>query len=204
MALPASVSDSHGPSLLSIPVEVLLGITRNLTTPELGSLRRSCKHIESTLFPSFSREFFTKRQFMFTEFSLQVLVDISKSRMSSRLSHVIFSLQRPSPVSLYVHDMLRRNDWHEHVKSNRLVDDCFGQMTLLNTGQDVEMLVEAFSNMSNLETVGIRDFNSPSRHRDAPHKESKSTCNKSSHVTLSIQMSCCIYSPALGIPHLWY
>ncbi|KAG0646903.1 hypothetical protein D0Z07_6123 [Hyphodiscus hymeniophilus] len=154
-------------SLLSMPVEVLLQITSNLTTSELGYLRCTCKQIETTLFPSFSREFFTRRKFMFTEFSLQALIDISKSRLSSCLSHVMFSLHRPTAFRLYNAHQVRKID--EDAKSNRFIDECVGEMTLVNTDQDVEMLVEAFGNLSNLETVGLRDFDSHSRHRDAPN-----------------------------------
>jgi hypothetical protein len=169
-----TLSNHHSsPSLLSIPVEVLLQITYNLTTPELGNLRRSCKQIESTLFPSFSREFFTKRQFMFTEFSLQALSDISKSRLSSCLSHVIFNLERPPPYDTHSH--LPQTDMAGHIRSNRFLQESVSHMTLVNTGQDAEMISEAFSNLGNLETIGVRDFNSRSRRRDYPNIEWKST-----------------------------
>jgi hypothetical protein len=50
--------------ILDLPPELLLRVSQDLTTPELGSLRRSCKIIEQALFKSFAKEFFTKRQFM--------------------------------------------------------------------------------------------------------------------------------------------
>ena len=61
------------------------------------------------------------------------------------------------------------------VKNNRLIQEYVDHMTLLNTGHDVEMLAEAFSNLVNLETIGMRDFNSRSRRRDHPNVEWKST-----------------------------
>lgn len=72
-----------------VPLEVLLRISSHLTTPELGALRLTCRSIEQSMFNTFMREFFTKRQFMLTEDSLQALIDISKSRLSDCLSHVI-------------------------------------------------------------------------------------------------------------------
>jgi hypothetical protein len=168
--------DSSRPRLVSIPLEVLLQITSNLTTPEYGNLRCTCKHIEATLFNSFSREFFSKRQFMFTEFSLQALVDISKSRLALCLTHVIFGLERPSlknftpPTS----HMATNPQSNFRVKNNRLLQEYIDHMSLINTGQDVEMLAEAFSNLANLETIGMRDFNSRSRNRDYPNTEWKS------------------------------
>jgi hypothetical protein len=87
--------------LLSVPLEVLLQITSHLTTVEYGNLRRTCKQVETVLFSSFSKEFFRKKQFMISEFSLQALVDISKSRFSSVLSHVIMGLESPPRVMQY-------------------------------------------------------------------------------------------------------
>jgi hypothetical protein len=173
---PQAVAGDNKPlRLVSIPLEVLLQITSNLTTPEYGNLRCTCKHIEATLFPSFSREFFTKRQFMFTEFSLQALVDISKSRLSSCLNHVIFSLERPSVRTfLPTSRMPVSPQSNMHAKNNRLLQEYVDHMSLINTGQDVEMLAEAFSNLGNLETIGMRDFNSRSRSRDHPDIEWKS------------------------------
>lgn len=162
MATPTDTRNSSGPSLTSIPLEVLLQITSNLTTPEYGNLRRTCKHIEETLFSSFAREFFTKRQFMLTEFSLQALVNISKSRLSSSMKHVIFGLERPAMRQSLL------GQTTEYIKENRARLEYLGHMSLLYANRDVEMLIETFSNLSNLATVGIRDFYSHSRNRDYP------------------------------------
>lgn len=177
MATQAAPGDSNRPRLTTIPLEVLLQITSNLTTPEYGNLRLTCKQLEETVFTSFAREFFTKRQFMFTEFSLQALVDISKSRLSSCLNHVIFGLERPS-LRHHIQMPFGANPQLQttllKTKSNRSRQEYVDHMSLLSTGQDVEMLAEAFSNLSNLETVGIRDFYSRSRYRDYPNIEWKS------------------------------
>ena len=85
-------------SLLQLPPELLLRISAYLTTPELGHLRRSCKHVESALFDSFAREFFTKRQFMIESVSLQALVDIANHpTLSLRLTEVIIGTQALPP-----------------------------------------------------------------------------------------------------------
>jgi len=114
---------------------------------------------------------------MFTEFSLQALVEISKSRLSLSLKHVIFGLERP----------LMRSNFHgqpvsadpqanAHVQSNRFRQECVDHMSLLSTNQDVEMLAEAFSNLYNLDTIGIRDWSSRTRNRDYPHNYWNSEC----------------------------
>lgn len=81
-------------SSLTTP-QILLNITCRLKTPDYCNVRSSCKTIEATLLNAFAREFFTKRQFMLTEFSLQALIDMSKSRFSSNIKHVIIGLERP-------------------------------------------------------------------------------------------------------------
>jgi hypothetical protein len=156
--------------LLTVPLEILLQIVHHLTTPEYGNLRLSCKSVEETLLSAFSKEFFTKRQFMFTEFSLQALLDISKSRFSSTLTQVLFGLEQPLKESAAnVH-----TEPTTDAKRNRFIEEYDAFMTLQITGQDVAMLTEAFSNLPILEVVGIRDFYSRSRRRDYPDIEWKS------------------------------
>jgi hypothetical protein len=161
--------------LASIPLEVLLQIVRQLKTPEYGNLRLTCKEIEGSLLNSFSREFFTKRQFMISPFSLQALVDISRSRLGPSLSQVIIGLEQPfkslrSQIPPYNHASL------DTPSQDLLVQEYINNMSFNNTCHDVEMLVEAFSNLPNLVTVGLRDFNSRSRYRDFPDITWKSMC----------------------------
>jgi hypothetical protein len=99
---------------------------------------------------------------MLTEFSLQALVNISKSRLSPSLRHVIFGLERPAMRPSHL------GQTTEYIKENRARLEYLGHMSLLYTNRDVEMLTETFSNLSNLATVGIRDFYSHSRNRDSP------------------------------------
>jgi len=89
-----------GSALMTLPLEVLLTITRNLKTPDYCNVRLVSKYFEEQLFNAFSKEYFTKRQFMISEFSLRALIEISKSRFSSSLTHVIIGLERPSRAQL--------------------------------------------------------------------------------------------------------
>ena len=146
-------------SLLQLPPELLLRVSSQLTTPELGHLRRTCKQIENALFGSFAREFFTKKQFMIEEVSLQALVDIANHpTLSPLLSEVVFSVERfittPGSVtrSLVLNEMQR----HGHARAD----------VLLATGKACDMLVEAFRKLSNLRTVNIRDYSAVGRTRD--------------------------------------
>ncbi|KAM0343031.1 hypothetical protein ACHAPU_008932 [Fusarium lateritium] len=145
-----------------IPLEVLLRITYFLNTPELGNVRLTCRSIEQSLYTTFTNEFFTRKQFMISETSLQALIDISKSRLSSHLRKVHFGLDRFAHA-LQVHG--------HNARTTRQTELYNGQFTLLSTGYHRNMLVEAFKNLNNLEDVVIRDFNSNRRTRDGPKKQ---------------------------------
>ncbi|KAH7407018.1 hypothetical protein DE146DRAFT_416788 [Phaeosphaeria sp. MPI-PUGE-AT-0046c] len=145
-------------SLLTIPLELLVAVSSHLTTPDLGSLRLTCKQVEKSLYEWFSKEFFTKKQFMLTHESLQTLVDISKhASFSQKLSHLIIA------TNVYEDKPFRFRDEDAASRYKQGWED---QKTLLNTGLDREMLTEAFRRLVNLQTVGIRDFNNHERSRD--------------------------------------
>ncbi|KAH6850527.1 hypothetical protein B0I37DRAFT_116183 [Chaetomium sp. MPI-CAGE-AT-0009] len=155
----ATMDPQHGSGLAQLPLEVLTRITHFISTTDLANVRLSCKALEQGLFHFFSHEFFRKKQFMVLTDSLQALIDISKHpNLSPFLKHVIIATERPSP-HYYVQD---RNS----KASARLGIAHADHMQLLATGGLRDMLAEAFANLTNLETVDIRDFNSPSRSRD--------------------------------------
>lgn len=154
---PIFLVDTVMASLLTIPLELLVAVSTHLSTPDLASLRLTCNQVERSLYKWFSQEFFTKKQFMLTHPSLQTLVDISKhAGFSKRLKHVI--------IATNIYDVIPRRfrDEEAAIQYRR------GQHSQkrLNTGLGRDMLIEAFKNLPNLHTVGIRDFNAPSRVRD--------------------------------------
>ncbi|KAL2162960.1 hypothetical protein VTH06DRAFT_6796 [Thermothelomyces fergusii] len=155
--------------LVQMPLEILLRITAHITTPDLGNVRLSCRALERSLFNSFAHEFFRKKQFMVTTDSLQTLLDISKHpTLSPVLKHVIISLDRPSVPSAHMWDFDLPEVKERRARLELAKAD---HMHLLATGGLRDMLAEAFANLANLETVDIRDFNSPSRTRDGPGTE---------------------------------
>lgn len=79
-------------SLLSLPLELLIYISSFVSTPDLAALRLTCKQTEKSLYEWFSDEFFIKKQFMLTQPSLQVLLDISRHvSLSKKLKHLIIA-----------------------------------------------------------------------------------------------------------------
>ncbi|KAI1412602.1 hypothetical protein F5Y13DRAFT_163069 [Hypoxylon sp. FL1857] len=147
-------------NLTTLPLEILIQIASYLNTPDYQAIRLSCRGIEASLFRAFAQQYFRKIQFMRTEYSLQALVDISKSRFSSYLQHVVITTQllspRVAPNARWRPGNIESDAGEE--RFNRMCDD---QAVLLNTGYDQHMLVEAFSNLK-LEAVGIHG--QPSHH----------------------------------------
>ncbi|KAK6000310.1 hypothetical protein QM012_003942 [Aureobasidium pullulans] len=144
-------------ALLDLPPELLLRISAFLTTSELGKSRLTSKNIEAVLFDSFAREFFTKKQFMLEQISLQALIDISNHpTLASRLSEVVISSHvfpsDPEILSVSGKAMYQAGYVDHDV--------------LMASGQAIHMLAEAFSKLPNLRTVGLRDYNGLGRYRD--------------------------------------
>ncbi|KFA62900.1 hypothetical protein S40285_02282 [Stachybotrys chlorohalonatus IBT 40285] len=170
---PAAGSDKalrsqSSPPIAKIPLEVLQRISYFLKTRDLGTLRLTCRSIEQALYQPFVREFFTIKQFMFMGDSLQALVDISKSRMSHHLKCVSFGLECfPNDMNRSLADPEKERHYRE------VFSDTF---VMLSTGQHVDMLVEAFTNLPNLEGIIVRDLNSRRRYRDGPNAEWTSYC----------------------------
>ncbi|KAI1329798.1 hypothetical protein F5Y16DRAFT_365321 [Xylariaceae sp. FL0255] len=196
------------PPLLGVPLEVLLQITSYLTTPEFGNFRLTCTNIEAALFRAFTIEYFTKRQFTLTEFSIQALVDIARSRLGSVLTHLIIHLEHPvtdyypgAPVLGIGGIPLRPQD------QNALVEAATSHREFTCTGLDFEMLSDAMRHLPNLETIGMRDFNSNTRRRDGTswrsygtptyEQRSKSTMKLPAH---SVHRR----GPDAGLDYVWY
>ncbi|RMX91804.1 hypothetical protein D0868_13777 [Hortaea werneckii] len=165
--------------LLQLPPELLLRPSDHLTTSELGHFRLTCKAIESTLFDTFAKEFFTKRQFMVEHVSLQALLDIANHpTLSKWLTQVIIG----ADVLHHSSDIAHRSSCAKYREGY------LERHTLLNTGLACDMLVAAFSKLPNLQTVGLRDYyGGPSgsgRQRDGPNAKWKSygwSCDLSEH-----------------------
>ncbi|KAL5115483.1 hypothetical protein ACEQ8H_006624 [Pleosporales sp. CAS-2024a] len=146
-------------SLLTMPLELLIAVSSFISTSDLAALRLTCKQVEKSLYEWFSQEFFTKKQFMLTHKSLQALIDISRHpSLSKRLTHVI--------IATNVYEDKPRLPFRDRQAAALYMQGYQEQSTLLNLGLDREMLTEAFQNLGNLQTVGIRDFNNHERARD--------------------------------------
>ncbi|KAK2602879.1 hypothetical protein N8I77_009381 [Diaporthe amygdali] len=154
--------------LVKLPRELLDNVASSLPTQDFNSLRLACKELEAKAFPYWANCFFKKRQFMIDQFSLQTLVDISQhDALSKVVSHLIigfdefraFNLDRAfTSAAQHLQPLAEFDRWRSA--------DCT-QRALLYGGGAVDLLSRALANMPNLRTIDLRDFNSPTRYRDA-------------------------------------
>ncbi|KAF2675762.1 hypothetical protein K458DRAFT_425230 [Lentithecium fluviatile CBS 122367] len=148
-------------SLMGMPLELLVHIIATyLPTKDLGALRLTSKYLEKALFDTFAKEFFTKKQFMLSTPSLDVLVRISKhAALAPFVKHVIVGLDQYGPSPSY-------HIWQTVAQVESYRNGWADQCTLSSSGRDREMLAEAFRNLPNLDTIGIRDYCADGRVRD--------------------------------------
>lgn len=162
------MASSQTSYLIKAPVEVLAQIASYLETPDYCALRLTCKHVEAALFHPFAKEFFTRRQFMLTEFSLQALLDISKSRLAPSVEYLTLSTDRPLwdafRANMFRHDQM--DDYERALQRNRFTEEYESHTALITTGRDYELLLEGITALPNLQTLGLRDFHSNGRYRD--------------------------------------
>ncbi|EHK42017.1 hypothetical protein TRIATDRAFT_302318 [Trichoderma atroviride IMI 206040] len=164
------VGDAESPAalpLLQVPPEILDRITWHLHTTELCNFRLTCKSAERAVHFRFTSEFFTRKQFMVSEFSLKALIDISKSRLAAHLRHVHISLDQ---VDETASSRVTMSPKTRSLYQQRLAE----QSTLWTLGLVSKYLADAFSRLPNLETVALRDFNSTRRSRDGPRAQWRS------------------------------
>ncbi|CAK7563862.1 MAG: hypothetical protein SEPTF4163_001741 [Sporothrix epigloea] len=161
-AMYADPSYSRGTDHLSrLPVELVLRITRHLKSTDLCAVRLCSRALECALRHFFLHEFFRRKQFMLTDFSLQSLLAIAQTPgVSQTLRHVSIGLEEYSTENL--------NESTAPKHAINFLTAAAQQKALLSNGRAVQLLAAAFSLLTNLETVQLRDFDSPTRFRDGP------------------------------------
>ncbi|OAG11647.1 uncharacterized protein CC84DRAFT_1159122 [Paraphaeosphaeria sporulosa] len=150
-------------SLTGLPLELLVHlIATYLPTKDFGALRLSNKYLERVLFDTFAKEFFTKKQFMLSTASLQTLVSISRhGAFNKTLRYVIIGLE-----SFDTTDLSSLFSTMSPAQYNAFQKGSADQFALSSSGRDRALLTEAFRNLQNLDTVGIRDYEASGRVRD--------------------------------------
>lgn len=159
---PASHIANAASPLLSLPLEILLRITYYLKTDELCKVRLCCKLAEELLLGSFTREYFSRRQFALVEPSVKAFVDISKSRFRHHLTAVHVSIETLT-------GFFPSSNWNITDETPRVRDLVAMNTLLWTSGQLTELLATGFQNLPNLKAVVVRSRDSDKRYRDYPN-----------------------------------
>ncbi|KAI1422127.1 hypothetical protein F5Y12DRAFT_656040 [Xylaria sp. FL1777] len=162
------------PPFLQLPLELFLQILEYLGVADFLAFRLVCRHIETLLFDSFRRAFFTERRFSITFHSLQALVDITRSpRLKNCLTRLTIGLDR-----LHTSDALPRFADHWDTVNHTIRDEPIvkagvdpykledltrEQNFLISSGEFQLLLSKALSNLPYLEEFSLRDHNVPRR-----------------------------------------
>ncbi|CAJ2501907.1 Uu.00g047600.m01.CDS01 [Anthostomella pinea] len=151
------------PMLLALPNELLVAIY-DFCIPvdrcdemhrEIHALRLTCKTLERAVFQEFGR-FFIHKVFMLTEHSLDVSVNISKSRFAQFLSHASIAISHFTQKAQPLEDVGFSKDFDFHTRRSRRQKVCDAQAELLESGLDVVLLAKAFANLGYLKVMQIR------------------------------------------------
>nr|OQO20262.1 hypothetical protein B0A51_13706 [Rachicladosporium sp. CCFEE 5018] len=140
-----------------LPVELVSNISCRLGIDDVRSLRLSSKTIEEKCFHEFATEWFSSKAIHFTTDSLGVLVDISRERLAKYVKDV-----RILTTMFSDHTLSCPSGGHNHCKQTTRQAEAYrfyiqDQAKLKEKGDDRKMLIETFSNLPSLKTVGILD-----------------------------------------------
>lgn len=152
-------------SFARLPTELVTRVARPLSTTDFCALRATCKLIDHKLLDQFAYEFFRRKQFMITPASLQALKDISTSRFSDYLSHLVIGT-----------DQLLSTKWDSSipVDDKRRFRKILDEQKLLGHVGFAALFQDAIATLPRLNTLDIRDFNSPTRFRDGQYAQWRS------------------------------
>ena len=144
-------------NIVHLPEELVENVAGWLGSDDKFSLRLTCRALENKSLHGFASEHFTKKCVQFTTDSLQVLVQISKSRLRKyvREVSVIAALFTNLCFSRSTYDSSGwRPDRRQADAYRYYVKD---QISLRMSGGDLAMLVEAFNLLPYLKTVAFVD-----------------------------------------------
>ncbi|OTB07595.1 hypothetical protein M426DRAFT_268035 [Hypoxylon sp. CI-4A] len=144
------------PNITNFPPEINEIIASNIHLKDFISLRLTCRYIETSLFKLFARKYFSRILCERIESRLQRLVNLSKSRLSPYIKHVVVFARLPEPGTLHIYGTPQpsRKGLASFENCRRW---CADMQVFIGIGQDHQMLTEAFAylNLETVETNGI-------------------------------------------------
>lgn len=144
-------------NIVQLPEELVQNIACYLGSDDKFSLRLTCRALERKSLHEFASKHFTRKCVQLTTDSLQVLVDISKSRLGKYVRDVSVIAALFTDLC-FTRSSLQSAAWkpnaHQKVAYRNYVRD---QTSLRRSGGDLAMIVEAFSLFPKLKMVALVD-----------------------------------------------
>ncbi|KAI1266391.1 hypothetical protein F5Y18DRAFT_28398 [Xylariaceae sp. FL1019] len=161
---------SISPTLLELPLELLLLIWDHLGIYDAFALRLVCRELASRLFETFCTEFFTERRFSISYYSLNALLEITKHPdLKKWLKHLTIGLDRfdsadalPRVVDNWDHEThpARASSDAKYYRLEALNQE---QNFLLSSGKFQLMMSQALIALPDLQSLVLRDRNAPKK-----------------------------------------
>lgn len=130
--------------ILDLPLEILLQIASYLSFEDHGAARTACRHLDAALLEPYALRYLSRMQFMRMDFSLQTLVDMSRSRMSPYVRRVAVSMEQ-----FLAPGFSGAPNYSAHYHR---------QADLLRSGRDLDMLTRAFARLGHLDQVAVHSY----------------------------------------------
>ncbi|POS71288.1 hypothetical protein DHEL01_v210319 [Diaporthe helianthi] len=144
--------------LLRLPNELFDQVLKYLPGQDVNDVRLTCRQSRSKSFNFWARTFFTKRQFMIDDYSLQTLLNISRHpELRSVLTYLIIGTDQINTKDTlsFLHRMHATNPNRISTMFRYWRDAAAAQQALLNTGRATELLSQAIANLTELKAISI-------------------------------------------------
>ncbi|KAK3701701.1 hypothetical protein LTR37_015354 [Vermiconidia calcicola] len=146
------------PKLDALPEELISNVCVKLGSDDIFAFRLTCKALEAKSFHEFATEYYHQKCFIFSSYSLKVLLGIARSeRLRPYLVHVYFA------PTLYSERVFKCCEgakcvWQPTVRQTEAARwHIHDQQELKKSGRDLEMITEAFKLLTNVTSLVFTD-----------------------------------------------
>jgi hypothetical protein len=144
-------------NIVHLPEELVQNIAGWLGSDDKFSLRLTCHALDHKSLHEFASEHFSKKCVQFTTDSLQVLVEIAKSRMGEYVREISVIAALFTNLS-FTRLSLESAAWRPNKRQKAAYRNYVRDQTFLRrSGGDLAMLIEAFNLLPKLKMVGLVD-----------------------------------------------
>jgi hypothetical protein len=161
----------HAKKFLTLPDELLTNIADNVAPEDLPNFRLTCKTLANIAAKPFGEKRLAHRRFIFTEYSLKGLVDMTAHPVFGPcIKSIMFSTDRPTNELDVLMDALVSHNITDHTKGMRVLrmyrERWDERSKFLDSTLFARMLVDAFRRLPSYSTsVSLGIINEVKKHR---------------------------------------